>query len=104
METGRNDQTLRGLRNFKIINDKQMVNEKKHVVVDRKQINISKSVNQHIKTQRIVLNQLANVTRLNKIFKLVSRLSKKSLNCLEENLSLEELNVASFEKSAKKVP
>ena len=35
-----------------------MVNEQKHVVVDKKQMNISKSVNQQIKIQKIVLNQL----------------------------------------------
>ena len=48
------------------------------------------SENEHIKIQKILLNQLAKNTPLNKVFKLVFRFQKRSPTYLKENFKLRE--------------
>ena len=54
----------------------QAVMKLKQVAIDKKQMNIRKRAEKKI----IVLNQLAKDTRLNKVFKLILRLSKAILD------------------------
>ena len=48
------------------------------------------SENEHVKIQKILLNQLAKDTPLNKVFKLVFRFQKRSRTYLKGNSKLRE--------------
>ena len=56
------------------------------------------SGNEQIKIKKIVLIQLAKITRLNKVFKLVSRISKVNSDILKGILSEGNLSVTSLDQ------